>query len=153
VVFVVKMGEQPVFFLVVTPPLDTRDVGSRAAAARQMRERFARLVGELKIPRLYGLSAMGPRFAVYEYTRATGVLDPELEAMAKHSRLDIGDEVAPAARWGYDVLEVEGEGKMREIVREVKEMCRGGVGKEAAAVTSRLRGLVRVLGVGAGEEA
>lgn len=151
IVFLVKVEEHPVFFFDISSQLNIRDVGSRAIADREMRGRFARLVGDLKIPRLYGLSAVGPRFAVYEYTVATGVLDPELEAIAKHSRLDIGDDVAPAARWEYDLFEPRGEGKMREIVREVKEMC-WAVREKELAVTARLRGVCRVLGTGTGEK-
>ncbi|GLB41156.1 hypothetical protein LshimejAT787_0903710 [Lyophyllum shimeji] len=152
VVFVVTRAGHPVLFVDIKPPLNTRDVGSRAAADRAMRERFARLVGRLEIPRLYGLSAMGPRFAVYVYTAATGVLDPELEAMAKRSRLDIGDEVAPARRWEYDLREGRGEGKVGEIVGEVKEMCGRVAGErekgpdEAVVVVGRrLQRVVRAM--------
>ncbi|KAF8066874.1 hypothetical protein FPV67DRAFT_1496794 [Lyophyllum atratum] len=150
VVFVVRKEDHPVFILDVKPGSDTRDVGSRAAADHEMREKFERLVSELKIPKLYGLNAMGPRFAVYEFTANTGVLDPEPQAMARHSRLDIGDDIAPASRWDYNLLESEGEEKMREVVKKVKDMCQE-TGFGVSSVTGRLRGLLRNLGIGTRE--
>ena len=63
---------------------------------------------------------MGPRFSVYEYNRATNTLLPP---SITRDAMFVTD-VAPADRWNYELLEDGGETKMRELVEEVKAMCK-----------------------------
>ncbi|KAF8066880.1 hypothetical protein FPV67DRAFT_1417512 [Lyophyllum atratum] len=118
-IFVVKADGHPVFCLEVKPFRDIYEVGTRGAADREMRERFQRLVGDLITPKLYGLSAMGPLFAVYEYTAATSAVEPK--AIPPHPRLV--NDIAPVDRWENDLMEDAGEVKMRKVVQAVKAMC------------------------------
>src|SRR5436305_5112220 len=49
----------PIFFVEIKPPTDMRYPSARANAATQMKERFKDLVVDLRIPKLYGISAFG----------------------------------------------------------------------------------------------
>ncbi|GLB41163.1 hypothetical protein LshimejAT787_0903780 [Lyophyllum shimeji] len=117
-IFVVTAEQHPVFFLEVKPWRDINDLRARGVTDREMRERFQRLIGELRLPKLYGLSAMGPRYAVYEYTAATSAIEPK--AIPPHPRLV--NDIAPVSRWDNDLLTDVGEIKIRSVVRTVKEM-------------------------------
>ena len=62
---------------------------------------------------------MGTRFSVYVYNKETNVLLPPSIA---RDAMYVTD-VAPADRWNHELLEDDGEQKMRELVSEVKAMC------------------------------
>ncbi|THU94490.1 hypothetical protein K435DRAFT_156921 [Dendrothele bispora CBS 962.96] len=117
--FIVKVEKHPVFFIEIKPYPHLKNIGTRAAADIQMRESIEHLIGNLQIPTLYGLSCMGTRFAVYEYTAETRILEPE--AIPRDRRLI--NDVAPETRWEYEMLETSGETRMKEIVQAVKAMC------------------------------
>lgn len=90
-----------------------------------MRNTFESLIGRnLVVPKLYAISAMGTRFSVYEYDKETNALSPP--SIPRHPTFVT--DVAPASRWNYELLEVEGERKMRELVSEVKRMCQVIIG-------------------------
>jgi hypothetical protein len=75
-----------------------------------MRKGFASLISRnLAIPKLYGISAMGLRFSVYEYSKETNILLPP----AVHPHELYMTDVAPAERWQYELLENAGEQKLR----------------------------------------
>ena len=85
-----------------------------------MRDGFVSIIGgNLVIPKLYGFSAMGSRFSVYEYTKEANILFPP--SIARDAMLVT--DVAPADRWNYELLEENGELKMKALVASVKEMC------------------------------
>jgi hypothetical protein len=60
--------------------------------------------GSIPIPKLYGLSVLGTRFCVYEYTIANCILTPL--CIVPHPKL-ISD-TAPKERWNLDILEPQG---------------------------------------------
>ena len=112
--------ELPVFFLDVKPTLHTDDISTRKKADEQIREYFESIVGQnLVIPKLYGISAIGTRFSVYNYDKATGILSPPSSSRDSMQLVD----VAPVNQWNFDLLEKTGEEKFKEIVAEVKVMC------------------------------
>ena len=84
-----------------------------------MRDRFVDLTsGNLPIPKLYGLSALGTRFCVYEYIFEDCMLTPP--SIAPHSYLVT--DTAPRERWHHDIFEAQGEARLRELVRDIKAM-------------------------------
>jgi len=120
VIYVVMKRKVPVLFIEVKPYVHLHEIGTRGKADNQMRERFRDLVGpNLPVPKLYGISAMGTCFSVYEYTKETSRLTPPMIARDP----DIINDVAPQARWNYELLEPVGEVKFRSIVAEVKAMA------------------------------
>jgi hypothetical protein len=119
-IYIVRKRKCPVFFIEIKPFPHLDDISTREKADQQMRDRFVTIIGRtLVIPKLYGISAMGTRFSVYEYNQETNMLLPPSIA---RDAMYVTD-VAPAERWNYELLEDDGEKKMRELVVEVKAMC------------------------------
>jgi hypothetical protein len=119
-IYIVRKWRCPVFFIEIKPFPHLDEISTREKADQQMRDRFVGIIGRsLVIPKLYGISAMGPRFSVYEYNQATNTLLPP--SITRHATFVT--DVAPADRWNYELLEDGGETKMRELVEEVKAMC------------------------------
>ncbi|KAJ7933487.1 hypothetical protein B0H13DRAFT_1953004 [Mycena leptocephala] len=112
--------KHPICFIEIKPAGHLRELAARGAADRQMRERFEHLVEGLIIPKLIGLSAIGSRFAVYEYDKASQELTPP--EIARDLR--IVNDTAPAARWAHDFLDAGvGEAKLLEVVQSIRDMC------------------------------
>jgi len=109
----------PALFIDIRTFLALNHGPSRAAADSQMRERFLDFCsGSLPQSKLIGISAMGTRFAVYEYTPQDRHLVPS--CIMPHP--DIVTDTAPKERWNYDIMEAAGEAKFRAIVAEIKTM-------------------------------
>ena len=83
-----------------------------------MRDHFRDLRPRVITPRLPGMSAFGTRIAFYEYDAANNAINPP--AIAAHP-VYLND-VAPADRWKYDLLQPEGIAKIREVI-EVSRLC------------------------------
>jgi len=91
----------------------------RIQADNQMRERFIDFCLESNpIPTLYGPSAFGTRFCVYEYDIARDILTPE--HISRHNKLFT--DAAPEKGWDLDVLEPQGEDRLKEIADQIKVM-------------------------------
>jgi hypothetical protein len=120
-IFIVQRRKHPIFFIEIKPAGHIQLISDRAAADKQMRERFEALADKLTIPTLYGVSALGTRLCVYAYDKETAALQPE--------RIDedpkrVNDR-APAHRWDLDIMAPTGEQRIRELVTHVKDMCAG----------------------------
>ena len=87
----------------------------------EMRERLFSLVDRnlIQIPKSYVISAMGTHLAIYEYSKETNQLTPRTIARDPKYVTD----VAPADRWTYELLELAGEAKVKELVASIKVMC------------------------------
>ncbi|GLB39331.1 hypothetical protein LshimejAT787_0604930 [Lyophyllum shimeji] len=119
-IYLVRKRKCPVFFLEIKPFPHLETISTREKADAQMRERFNTIIGRnLVIPTLYGISAMGTRFAIYEYLKDTAMLNPPFIVRNPQYVTD----VAPAERWNYELLEPAGEAKFKELVASIKAMC------------------------------
>jgi hypothetical protein len=84
-----------------------------------MRDRFLEFASHLALPKLYGISALGTHFSVYEYHPQTRRLTSR--RILPHP--DILNDIAPQERWNYDVMQ-PGEAKLRQLVSaEIKKMA------------------------------
>ena len=117
--FTVELNKHPVLFIEVKPPASFALDSKRKQADDQMRDRFRDLRHNLVTPRLPGISVFGTRMAFYEYVAATNTLTPPAIVPDPDSLNDL----APAERWGYDLLETNGIAQMRQVAEDVKEMC------------------------------
>jgi len=117
-IYVVRWNKTPIFFIEIKPYPDLDHISPRKAADSQMRSRVVELSDVIAIPKLYGISALGTRLSVYEFTRGTRELTPHAIPDNPNKLTD----VAPKAWWKYGLFEEEGEAKVREIVAEVKDM-------------------------------
>jgi len=120
IIFLVTRHQVPVFFVEPKTCLACKKDTMRIQADNQMRERFIDFCLESNpIPTLYGLSAFGTRFCVYEYDIARDILTPE--HISRHKKLFT--DAAPEKWWDLDVLEPQGEDRLKEIVDQIKVMA------------------------------
>jgi hypothetical protein len=120
VIFLVTRHQVPVFFVEVKTYTAYKSTSSRIQINNQMRERFLEFCqGSNTTPTLYGLSAFGTRFCVYEYNVTSDILTPE--HMSRHNKLFT--DTAPEKWWDLDVLEPRGSDRLKEIVGQIKAMA------------------------------
>ena len=97
-----------------------KNLSARALADDEMCDRFREFSSDtLFTPKLVGISSIGTQFCVYTFTTETRILKPKLITPDP----DIVNDIAPEDRWAFDVLNDEGEAKLREVVTEVKAMA------------------------------
>lgn len=116
--FLVQKASRPVFFLDIKPPAHYTHRSSRAAADAQMRTQFYALADVVELPVIHGVSALGTHVCFYSYNRDNAVVDPP-PIPADVNQMN---DVAPAARWNFDVLSDEGVARMTQVANEVKAM-------------------------------
>ena len=119
----IYVNTAPVFIVEVKPLTDFRFPSKRQGADLQLRRRFLDISPDMKIPVLHELSAFGTKIAFYRYDERTGFLDPE--SIARDAC--VLTDTAPKEWWCYGIVEQEGADKFREIVGEVKKMCKNGL--------------------------
>ena len=118
--FIVELNKHPVFFIEVKAPAPFVFDSMRKRADDQMRDHFRDSRHSIVTPRLPGISAFGTRMAFYEYVAATNTLTTRPRPITPDP-IFLND-VAPAERWNYDLLETNGIAKMRQVGR-----CQGDV--------------------------
>ncbi|PUU73483.1 hypothetical protein B9Z19DRAFT_1004379 [Tuber borchii] len=116
-IFIVSHGEHPVFFVEIKASSHIEQISTRADADKQMRERINSMFDSVKIDTLYGISALGTRLCVYKTQRESGDIEPQGIA---DNLLRVTD-TAPLERWNLNLLDGEGEKRVREIVAHIKE--------------------------------
>ena len=122
VIFLIKWQKFPIVFIEVKLLLAYDLDSSRKAADDQMRERVLDFTeASISIPKLYGMSALETRFCVYEFTPSSRSLTP----LRIDSHPDFVTDVAPKERWNLDFLEPQGEARLKQVVRHMKEMVAG----------------------------
>ena len=117
--FTVEFDEHPLLFIEVKAPAPFALDSKRKQADNEMRDRISDLHPNVVTPRLHGISVFGTRMAFYEYVPATNRITPHRISLDPVYLNDL----APAERWSYDLLEAKGIAKMREVVEDVKAMC------------------------------
>lgn len=124
-IYVVTTPSQlPVFFVDVKTPELLADNDDRECTDLQIRHTFKRIIDRymrysLPIPPLFGISALGTRISIYQYTPERQHIDPPQLFRIRNTWL--GD-VAPASRWSHSILMPEGEAKFRAVARETRAM-------------------------------
>jgi len=119
VLYISMKRRVPALFIDIRTFLALNHGPSRATADSLMRERFLDFSsGSLPQTKFIGISAMGTRFAVYEYTPQ----DRNLVPSCTMPHPDIVTDTAPKERWSYDIMEAAGEAIFRAIVAEIKTM-------------------------------
>jgi hypothetical protein len=121
ILFLIYVEATPVFMVEVRPPSTFRYPSGRRSADAQLRRQIGDLVTDMKTPVLHGISAVGTKMAFYKYSRDTNCIEPWRITLDPNRLIDL----APQEWWALDILEEEGAQKFKDIVEEVKEMCRG----------------------------
>lgn len=110
--------DSPVFFIEVKPPTHLPIISARKDAENQVRRRFGEISHLVKVPRLYGISAIGRQLSYYEFDKAVGSITPD--ALPDSSTIMM--DTAPVERWSTNIMEPEGFDKFMRVVEEVKRM-------------------------------
>lgn len=110
--------ESPVFFLEIKPPTHFDSISCRKLAENQIRSRFSQLAHLVRVPKLYGVSAIGRQLSYYTYERASGAIEPTALADSTTSVVD----TAPSTRWSTNIMEETGYAKFLGVVQEIKQM-------------------------------
>lgn len=83
-------------------------LSARKNAEDQVRYRFWQLSHLVRIPKLYGVSAVGRQLSFYTYDRASRTVEP--------------GPLAPIERWNTNIMEEVGRAKFLAVVEEIKQM-------------------------------
>ena len=118
--FIVRKRRVPIFFAELKTYGSLKNLSTRALADDQMRDRFRKFLSDsTPMPKLIGISSFGTQLCVYTFTTETRTLKPNL--IMADAR--IINDIVPEDRWAFDVLNDEGEAKLREVVTAVKSMA------------------------------
>ncbi|KZT03151.1 uncharacterized protein LAESUDRAFT_660259 [Laetiporus sulphureus 93-53] len=117
--FEITLRQHPVLVLEVKPPQHLSLDSTREAADRQVRRRLVDLSGRALLPVLYGISAMGTKLCFYEFETAPRRMTPRRIP----SDPELTTDVAPKEQWDCDVLEADGEQRLRALARQITEAC------------------------------
>ncbi|KAI6034804.1 hypothetical protein EDC04DRAFT_2200344 [Pisolithus marmoratus] len=110
----------PILFVEVKPYITYNDAFAREEADDHMRHGFYHFVEEsTPVPKLYGISALGTRFCVYEYTAE----DRRITLKCITPDHKFVTDTAPKERWNLDILQPEGEARLKEVVGYIKKMA------------------------------
>ena len=112
--------DSPIFFVEIKPPTHLPSIYTRKVAENQVRTRFVQLAHLVRIPKLYGVSAIGRQLSYYTYERASGAVEPVALADSISSVVD----TAPIWRWNTNIMQEEGCARFLAVVEEIKQMVR-----------------------------
>lgn len=111
-------NDKPILLVEVKDDSWAKKAELRYRADKHMRERYALMLEECPLPRLWGLSLMGTSMRVYcGDTQSFDVIPPAIPRPEPSSRV-----LSPsflAKEWELDVLSAEGFAKMKEIVTDI----------------------------------
>ncbi|KAH9957035.1 hypothetical protein BC827DRAFT_1228390 [Russula dissimulans] len=121
VTFEVTLHQYPVLVIEIKPPQHLSFCSTREKADRQIRNRLVDLwkVWHTPLPILYGISAVGTRLCFYEFEKASRRTTPRFIP----SDPEFATDVAPQERWDCDVLEADGEQRLRALATHIIEAC------------------------------
>ena len=117
--FTVEFNKHPVLFIQPSPHWSFDLHSQRKRAENQIVTQVGDMKEDLVTPRLHAISAFGTHLAFYEYTAATNILTPPRIAADPI----LLNELAPADRWGFDVLEADGIARIHQVAQDVRAMC------------------------------
>lgn len=124
--FEVMFRDHRVLVLQVNPPQCLSMMSAREAADKQMRHRLSdslelnlRLAAMKVLPVLHGISAMGTKLCFYKLETASWRITPRPITSNPEYTID----PAPRDRWDCDILEAEGEQRLRSLVARITEEC------------------------------
>ena len=128
--YVIFKEGTPIFFVDIRPFIDLNRNNTRAEADDHMRTIFLDFSAERLPSKFIGISAMGTRFAVYEFTpndrrlKPPRIMDRRLEfpRIIDHRSYTLTD-TAPKERWTDDIIEDSGEAKFKALVNEAKQVA------------------------------
>ncbi|KAI0830712.1 hypothetical protein BC628DRAFT_1355272 [Trametes gibbosa] len=121
VMFELHLVNNPVLIFQAKPQTHREYPSKRRAADMQIRERMNDLAALYPLSTLHAVSALGTGMCFY--TLDTGDEEAEISPVAIPTHPTKMNDTAPATRWGCDLLQPEGERRLREVADEIKAAC------------------------------
>ncbi|KAI6137420.1 hypothetical protein F5141DRAFT_996724 [Pisolithus sp. B1] len=121
VFFEIVLGTRLVFILRPQAPADLTHKSSHQAADEEIIARLGALAEQYPIPTLHAVSAMGTRLCFYHVDTTNAPADTIPLGIPRHP-IRVSDTV-PKERWDCDVLDANGEARLRAVVDAIKEAC------------------------------
>ncbi|KIM29967.1 hypothetical protein M408DRAFT_66922, partial [Serendipita vermifera MAFF 305830] len=118
VTYVITFYDIPVLLLEIKPPSWLHHTSLRASADKQIRKRFIDLFDLTTVPWLCGISALGTKFAVYEFDKDGQTVTP---AEIPDSSNYVTD-TAPIGLWDLDIVTGAGYTRLMRIADDIKAM-------------------------------
>ncbi|KAH9170962.1 hypothetical protein EDB89DRAFT_1852952 [Lactarius sanguifluus] len=106
-----------VFLLDLKRPGDLRYSLKRHAADQQIRKHLKALRDECPLPVLHAVSAFGTKLRFYKMHH-NQLIEPLIPAHPDHVT-----DTASQNCWNSDILEKEGEKRIKSVVKEIKQAC------------------------------
>lgn len=91
--------DSPIFFVEIKALTHLPSIFARNDAENQVRTRFAQLAHLVRIPKLYGVSAIGRQLSYYTHERASGAVEP----IALEDPTSFIVDTAPIGRWNTNI--------------------------------------------------
>ncbi|KAH9023585.1 hypothetical protein EDB83DRAFT_2508217 [Lactarius deliciosus] len=113
----VQFNEKPVFLLDLRRPGDLRYSLKRHEADYQIRTRMKALREECPLPVLHAVSAFGTRLCFYKMHHNQPI-EPLIPAHPERVT-----DTASRNCWDSDILEKEGEKRIKSVGKEIKQAC------------------------------
>ncbi|KAH9858202.1 hypothetical protein C2E23DRAFT_892031 [Lenzites betulinus] len=129
VMFELQLANKPILIFQAKPQSHREYPSKRQAADLQIRERMNDLAAQYPLSTLHAVSALGTGMCFY--TLDTGDVEAEISPVAIPAHPTRMNDIAPASRWDCDLLQPEGERRLREIVEEIKAACVAIIDDEA----------------------
>ncbi|KAI9456035.1 hypothetical protein BJY52DRAFT_1224393 [Lactarius psammicola] len=122
--------DSPIFFVNIKSPTHLLSMSA-------LRTRFEQLTDVVRMPNLYGVSAIGRQLSYYRYERASGVVKPDAKAGSTSSVVD----TAPNGRWNTNIIQEESHVRFLTMVEEIKQIIRDLWGQFSRSWTQGRKGL------------
>ncbi|KAI9566199.1 hypothetical protein HD554DRAFT_2221544 [Boletus coccyginus] len=113
----------PVFALQLKKPGNLKYKSSRATADQLIRIRVADSAGDRPIPILHAVSAFGSRLCFYHLDTANTAAGIFILPRRIPHHPTMMNDTAPMERWNCDVMDAEGETRLRAVVDSIKAAC------------------------------
>ncbi|KIJ15417.1 hypothetical protein PAXINDRAFT_77441 [Paxillus involutus ATCC 200175] len=117
--YVVKVNNQPIFFLDIETPSNLDYISERVDADLHMRSMYRYLYDVTPTPRLHGVSVMGQRLVLYCLDKATARVNPKFVVPSSTYSID----TVPAERWDTDITTEEGYQRFMAVIDDVIQMA------------------------------
>jgi len=116
----VRLFNKPLLILTTASPSHLQVLSKRQAADNRIRALMTDQVGDCPLEKFYGISALGTKLYFYELdkTRKDAQIMPPIAGRTRSQR-----DTAPIDRWALDILEPDGEERLREISEYLKAEC------------------------------
>lgn len=123
VMLLIRVHQHPVFLVEIKKADTLKSLAVCKDADKQLRKRFALLMEEVPVPKLFALSAFGTTCCVYHFGKGYCNIEPKLATVKKEVDEKVMLDTAPETNWDLDLLTPSGRTRFLSVCQEVKQMA------------------------------